>query len=320
MTRGENGCFGLTKGRELAVPGYVVPVVETTGAGDAFLGGLLAGLLALGANPASVGEIGERDLRAVLRLANGVGALTTTGRGAIPSLPTRARRSGVPRRTRRGRGGRARPRRCGNHRWTRMRRDEPDRRNDLTASVSYSSRVSVPPSVGGRAHRPVARELVPRRSVGRDGRRTSRRPRRRYAVDCPTVGEPNPARPYSSMVSRPFSPDRGRTPRGCSRRRARTCRRQRHAVRLGAGDRDLAPHRAARRVEQEHRAAVRLDAPEARLASARRARLGQRADLEAGRRATRRRRGSRPPRPCRADGRRAPGSCARMRPSRGSSW
>ena len=90
VTRGENGCLGVTREREVEVPGYVVPVVETTGAGDAFLAGLITGLLAVGATPTSVGEIGERDLLAVLRLANGVGALTTTGRGAIPSLPTRA--------------------------------------------------------------------------------------------------------------------------------------------------------------------------------------------------------------------------------------
>jgi fructokinase len=62
-----------------------VPVVDTTGAGDGFVAGLLAGLLASE-------RAWERvpDLENVLRFANAVGALTTTRRGAIPALPTRA--------------------------------------------------------------------------------------------------------------------------------------------------------------------------------------------------------------------------------------
>lgn len=90
VTRGKDGCLGKTASLTLRLPGHVVPVVETTGAGDAFLAGLLAGLLALRIGPESVGEIGESDLLAVLGLANAVGALTTTARGAIPALPTRS--------------------------------------------------------------------------------------------------------------------------------------------------------------------------------------------------------------------------------------
>jgi fructokinase len=58
--------------------GYDVPVADTTGAGDAFLGGVLAALLA------------EEDLGEALGFATGVAALTTTEAGAIDALPDRA--------------------------------------------------------------------------------------------------------------------------------------------------------------------------------------------------------------------------------------
>jgi len=87
VTRGKEGCFGRSARWTLAVPGFRVPVVDTTGAGDAFAGGLLAGLLALGGTPEALPALGEGDLLAALRLANAVGALTTTARGAIPALP-----------------------------------------------------------------------------------------------------------------------------------------------------------------------------------------------------------------------------------------
>jgi fructokinase len=62
--------------------GFRVNAVDTTGAGDGFVAGLLVGLV----------EQGERigALSEILRFANAVGAITTTARGAIPALPTRA--------------------------------------------------------------------------------------------------------------------------------------------------------------------------------------------------------------------------------------
>jgi fructokinase len=60
-----------------------VDSVDTTGAGDGFVAGLLKGLLH---DPGALEN--EAQLRAVCRYANAVGALTTTGREAIPSLPT----------------------------------------------------------------------------------------------------------------------------------------------------------------------------------------------------------------------------------------
>ena len=56
---------------------------DTTGAGDGFVAGMLVGLLE---NPNDY----LTKLEELLCFANAVGALTTTNRGAIPALPTRA--------------------------------------------------------------------------------------------------------------------------------------------------------------------------------------------------------------------------------------
>ena len=92
VTRGPDGCAYFTPDGSGVVPGFRVEPVDTTGAGDGFVAGLLAGLL----DSMSPGS-GHRDLcwdaatlEHALRLGNAVGALTTTQKGAIPALPTRA--------------------------------------------------------------------------------------------------------------------------------------------------------------------------------------------------------------------------------------
>ena len=65
------------------VPGFAVTPVDTTGAGDGFVAGMLAGLLDHGLS------WDQATIEDALRLGNAVGALTTTQRGAIPSLPER---------------------------------------------------------------------------------------------------------------------------------------------------------------------------------------------------------------------------------------
>jgi fructokinase len=84
ITDGAEGCYYATGKAHGHVPGHRVKAVDTTGAGDGFVAGLLAGLLK--------NEEAWRDsavLEKVLRFANAVGALTTTQRGAVPALPTR---------------------------------------------------------------------------------------------------------------------------------------------------------------------------------------------------------------------------------------
>jgi fructokinase len=72
--------------QELHVPGFSVGAVDTTGAGDGFVAALLAGVLA---EPA-LEQIPPERMQPILTLANAVGALTCTRKGAIPALPTRA--------------------------------------------------------------------------------------------------------------------------------------------------------------------------------------------------------------------------------------
>ncbi len=84
ITQGASGCLYFTESDSGQVPGFRAAVVDTTGAGDGFVAGMLAGLLG---HPSAWERPAE--LESVLRLANAVGALTTTRRGAIPALPTR---------------------------------------------------------------------------------------------------------------------------------------------------------------------------------------------------------------------------------------
>jgi fructokinase len=83
VTLGQAGCAYFTPQLSGRVPGFAVKAVDTTGAGDGFVAGLLKGLLG---RPQA--DHDESRLREICRYANAVGALTTTRRGAIPALPT----------------------------------------------------------------------------------------------------------------------------------------------------------------------------------------------------------------------------------------
>ncbi|MCS7111669.1 MAG: carbohydrate kinase family protein [Ignisphaera sp.] len=72
---GENGCLLLMGGALYREPGLKVPVVDPTGAGDAFNAALLFGFLR-GWHP-----------QQIVRLANSVGALSVTRLGAGQNLP-----------------------------------------------------------------------------------------------------------------------------------------------------------------------------------------------------------------------------------------
>jgi fructokinase len=84
VTLGAAGCMYITPGGSGVVAGFKVSPVDTTGAGDGFVAGLLAGLLDCGMSWEAA------DLERAMRLGNAVGALATTQKGAIPALPTRA--------------------------------------------------------------------------------------------------------------------------------------------------------------------------------------------------------------------------------------
>ena len=84
VTRGSKGCTFITPDLLGDVPGYSVDSVDTTGAGDGFVAGLIYGLLG---NQDRWYD--ESNLFSVCRFANAVGALTTIERGAIPALPSK---------------------------------------------------------------------------------------------------------------------------------------------------------------------------------------------------------------------------------------
>ncbi|KAK7283682.1 hypothetical protein RIF29_13381 [Crotalaria pallida] len=84
VTEGSEGCRYYTKEFRGRVAGVKVKPVDTTGAGDAFVSGLLYSM----ASDQSIFQ-DEKRLRKALYFANVCGAITVTERGAIPALPSK---------------------------------------------------------------------------------------------------------------------------------------------------------------------------------------------------------------------------------------
>ncbi len=85
ITLGKDGAIYHLNGKSQVVAGKALKPVDTTGAGDAFVSGLLAGL-------SQVSNWKENDavLVEVIRKANASGALATTAKGAMSALPNKA--------------------------------------------------------------------------------------------------------------------------------------------------------------------------------------------------------------------------------------
>ncbi|WP_218672332.1 PfkB family carbohydrate kinase [Paenibacillus sp. 32352] len=92
VTRGEEGCFVVTRHAMTLVPGIRVKAVDTTGAGDSFVGAMLYKLVEGGYTAEGLENFfsDEAAVSEIFKFANKVGAVTTTRRGAIPALPTLA--------------------------------------------------------------------------------------------------------------------------------------------------------------------------------------------------------------------------------------
>ncbi|XP_027358715.1 probable fructokinase-7 [Abrus precatorius] len=84
VTEGSEGCRYYTKEFRGRVAGVKVKPVDTTGAGDAFVSGIL---YCIASDQAIFQD--EKRLRKALYFANVCGAITVTERGAIPALPTK---------------------------------------------------------------------------------------------------------------------------------------------------------------------------------------------------------------------------------------
>ena len=87
ITMGDKGTFISTSEIKKTIPSIDVKPVDTTGAGDAFIGCLLLQIAGL-QNPNEIIENSKLLLEMVV-IANKAGAITTTNYGAIPSLPSR---------------------------------------------------------------------------------------------------------------------------------------------------------------------------------------------------------------------------------------
>ncbi|MDY5421066.1 aminoimidazole riboside kinase [Actinobacillus porcinus] len=81
VTMGKDGALFNLNGHSEIIAGKALKPVDTTGAGDAFVGGLLAGL-SLNDNWQDLDV-----LKQVIRQANACGALATTAKGAMSALP-----------------------------------------------------------------------------------------------------------------------------------------------------------------------------------------------------------------------------------------
>ncbi|MEH0668745.1 aminoimidazole riboside kinase [Vibrio owensii] len=82
ITQGAKGALVVFEGEQELIAGQAVKPIDTTGAGDAFVGGLLARL-------AQQNEWANKEaIHSAVNWANGCGALATTQKGAMTALPT----------------------------------------------------------------------------------------------------------------------------------------------------------------------------------------------------------------------------------------
>lgn len=84
VTLGPRGCYFRCPSGTGHLPTYDTPVVDTTGAGDAFMGGLL---FHLARSNRTLKELDLPTLEGILDFSNAVGALCASRKGAIPAMP-----------------------------------------------------------------------------------------------------------------------------------------------------------------------------------------------------------------------------------------
>jgi fructokinase len=85
VTLGSEGCFYRAGGLINKIQGFKVETIDTTGAGDAFLGAAIHKILDIGK---SLKDLSKEELDKIVCFANGAGAQVTTKRGAISVMPS----------------------------------------------------------------------------------------------------------------------------------------------------------------------------------------------------------------------------------------
>lgn len=78
ITLGKKGSLLTTKEKQVIVPTKELKMKDATGAGDAFMGAVLAQML----------NEPQKDMEEIVKLSNWVGGITTTKIGALESIPT----------------------------------------------------------------------------------------------------------------------------------------------------------------------------------------------------------------------------------------
>jgi sulfofructose kinase len=88
QTLGARGARAYVAGRHVDVPGFAVPVVDTTGAGDVFHGAFLLAMLEAGGAAGRTPAV--EAVEAAIRRANAAAAMKCRALGGRAGIPTRA--------------------------------------------------------------------------------------------------------------------------------------------------------------------------------------------------------------------------------------
>lgn len=90
VTLGHKGSMAFTQNESAFAPAMSVETIDTTGAGDAFFGTIVSGLLNDGIRTVDqLAILNKGQLEGYLKLANAAAGLCVTKYGAIPALPSR---------------------------------------------------------------------------------------------------------------------------------------------------------------------------------------------------------------------------------------
>lgn len=93
-TCGKDGAYTFTENAEAFSPAEKVNAVDTTGAGDGFIGSFLWKLQSLGINAANISEADECALKKCLDFSNRFCAISVQSEGAIASYPNNFKERG----------------------------------------------------------------------------------------------------------------------------------------------------------------------------------------------------------------------------------